>query len=770
MISPTESQNRLAANDPSSFQCALSLSPQATPRKKKRSYKPIPKLNLGSSALTLTINGFPSAPLPQSLNVRVLNQNLLVTGYENMVAKRQHMMGFLDNAVLGHNEVQGCPEHVLPSTESLQDLFSVQLTNVVGRLEGLRISDAGSQLVVQNQNAHGKVEQQKAVIVYKKRKPPPKVDIDQETMRVWKVLMADSGEDVEEERDEDKEKWWEEQRNICRGRVDSFIARMHLVHGDRRFSQWKGSVVDSVVGVFLTQNVSDHLSSSAFMSLTAKYPLRSATEHKACDEDGGIAYSQESVASNIRERIQDEILQQDFLDSLIDDPLTSQKHYAWDISDNLGCMESFGRDAVIQKKPTPRAQEATVELCASFSKCHELLECISQEEVNKAKGQELGKNYREDSWEEVRQATIDEVADAIKGRGQHRVLVERIKDFLDRVVRDHGSINLEWLRSVPPDKAKEYLLSFKELGLKSVECVRLLTLQHHAFPVDTNVGRVAVRLGWVPLKPLPESLQIHLLELHELHYQMITFGKAVSSPIDYVKASLLSQFGFYDVINSLSDKMVIQVFCRKCKPNCNACPTRGQCRHSASAFASTRLALPGPQAATSIVPYEAVQDSSLVITPANKSFPAATFSESRYETKSCEPIIEHPPSPEPEHESIEYLERDIEDLFNDPEDYIPAIRLDVEEFKERIQEFIDMSNIPLEGVDMSKALVALTSKAASIPLPKLKDISWLRTIHYVYELPDSHRILAGVPNEHGKHDLKSLKSTSLNMSSYEEHS
>ena len=30
--------------------------------------------------------------------------------------------------------------------------------------------------------------------------------------------------------------------------------------GDRRFSPWKGSVVDSVVGVFLTQNVADHLS------------------------------------------------------------------------------------------------------------------------------------------------------------------------------------------------------------------------------------------------------------------------------------------------------------------------------------------------------------------------------------------------------------------------------------------------------------------------------------------------------------------------------
>lgn len=31
--------------------------------------------------------------------------------------------------------------------------------------------------------------------------------------------------------------------------------------------------------------------------------------------------------------------------------------------------------------------------------------------------------------------------------------------------------------------------------------------------VDTNVGRIAVRLGWVPLQPLPETLQIHLLDM-----------------------------------------------------------------------------------------------------------------------------------------------------------------------------------------------------------------------------------------------------------------
>jgi hypothetical protein len=31
--------------------------------------------------------------------------------------------------------------------------------------------------------------------------------------------------------DKDKEKWLDEERKIFRGRIDSFIARMHLVQG-----------------------------------------------------------------------------------------------------------------------------------------------------------------------------------------------------------------------------------------------------------------------------------------------------------------------------------------------------------------------------------------------------------------------------------------------------------------------------------------------------------------------------------------------------------
>ena len=46
-----------------------------------------------------------------------------------------------------------------------------------------------------------------------------------------------------------------------------------FVLGDRSFSKpWGGSVLDSVIGTFLTQNVSDQLSSKAYMTLVARFP------------------------------------------------------------------------------------------------------------------------------------------------------------------------------------------------------------------------------------------------------------------------------------------------------------------------------------------------------------------------------------------------------------------------------------------------------------------------------------------------------------------
>ncbi|KAJ0972869.1 hypothetical protein J5N97_020828 [Dioscorea zingiberensis] len=936
----------------------------------------------------------------------------------------------------------------------------------------------------------------------KRRRPRPKVDLDLETNRVWRLLLIKDSIDGDNELDGNKEKWWAEERRVFRGRVDSFIARMHLVQGDRRFSPWKGSVVDSVVGVFLTQNVSDHLSSSAFMSLAAKFPLK--PNNKPNVEKEGASFKPEECISSSKDifKLQelqgkefpgsnyiviheaDDIEEQQIVDSQnsfgthlqsgddsvgytkdegiylhggevevshpspdsrIGSPFTvspsisssevefrsspedaasSQKsvissqnssEYPAQTVDHVGtCLESnpeseksaienmynfldgytsftnllkmaentrfhkfysfsnggmsstecgtvfnqlassetekgttiqdlldnpngacspmvmannsdnachdfmgvtsksstsyhynssstsisevsetaygvrekrnhfpsfasmnrmannitdrecmttagdksdvpakpelpetipvLGAYAPVQKKALHQLDGSARESCLGKQICCDsqlpmgraeaLLDrstSINKQQINeetsalgeiaqpisevqtrnsteyqspkssadnpKQATQNLGaiksnsnanvsitekapavttvdgskrkrarpevekkKNFDWDSlrkqvccdgvqterssnrmdsldWEAVRNADVHEISDTIRERGMNNMLAERIKDFLNRLVRDHGSVDLEWLRDVPPDKAKEYLLSIRGLGLKSVECVRLLTLHHLAFPVDTNVGRISVRLGWVPLQPLPESLQLHLLELYpvletiqkylwprlctldqrtlyELHYQLITFGK---------------------------------VFCTKSKPNCNACPMRGECKHFASAFASARLALPGPEdksIVSSVTPIATENNQNQGFNPV--PLPRLEGSQGGTVVKNCEPIIEEPATPEPEFAETLVSESAIEDIFDEDPDEIPMIKLNLEEFTQNLQNFMQENNLDLQEGDMSKALVALAPEAASIPMPKLKNVSRLRTEHQVYELPDSHPLLEGL--------------------------
>lgn len=50
--------------------------------------------------------------------------------------------------------------------------------------------------------------------------------------------------------------------------------------GARKYDQneWRSSILDSVVGAYLTQNVTDALSSKAFMNLAASFPAPETVE------------------------------------------------------------------------------------------------------------------------------------------------------------------------------------------------------------------------------------------------------------------------------------------------------------------------------------------------------------------------------------------------------------------------------------------------------------------------------------------------------------
>ncbi|XP_022996087.1 protein ROS1-like [Cucurbita maxima] len=678
-----------------------------------------------------------------------------------------------------------------------------------------------------------------------KKKLLGKVNLDPRDITMWTLITQEASDCGSEKVDVNTEKWWAHEREIFRVRIDAFNARMHLILGDRRFSPWKGSVVDSVVGVFLTQNVSDHLSSSAYMSLAATFPLCATRNHTEYYQGQDVFCTQQSTQRNKgyflyesewnndsmlesnkktgdREEVEqlisanDAILSQDFMGSSVKQSLDDTLHSSTCFEDDCGIglftnldgtdnMDGTDNTVLHPNKSTsvqePYSSSPTSTSSHKSNQENEILESKEVEvdlrvtpneksqssasaekfqnqeiqltgDVNdledrdsndfsdekmtdiskgtakkskmkpemdwnslKEKWDSMRRTYsvheprsrdHMDSvdWEEVGSADPIKIAAAIKERGQHNTIARRIKEFINRTARMHGHIDLEWLRYAPPNDVKAYLLEIHGLGLKSVECVRLLSLQQVAFPVDVNVGRIAVRIGWVPLEPLPEEVQIHLLEtfpmmdsiqkylwprlssldqrtLYELHYQLITFGK---------------------------------VFCTKRKPNCNACPLRAECRHYASKYASARLALPGlpeKRMVSTMIPEKRYEGTAQVMNPAPVLHVEGNpSSESRYETINCEPIIEVPRSPE--HAYDESQSTDIEDLYEYDSDDVPVIRLDSGQFTTS-QNCMDNS--------ITGALIPLNDRVASIPMRKLKHVDRLRTEHQVYELPDTHPLL-----------------------------
>ncbi|BFI43573.1 protein MpROS1x [Marchantia polymorpha subsp. ruderalis] len=337
------------------------------------------------------------------------------------------------------------------------------------------------------------------------------------------------------------------------------------------------------------------------------------------------------------------------------------------------------------------------------------------------------------NWEAVREAKLEEMANIIKERGINYVLAGRIKAFLDRVKNEHGSLNLQWLKAVPAEKSKSFLLSVRGLGLKSVECIRLLALHQPAFPVDTNVGRICVRLGWVPLETLPTGLYLHTLRkypredtvqrylwprlctlpvrtLYHLHCQMITFGK---------------------------------VFCTKTAPNCEACPLRGDCEHYASA--AGRSANGDSVKSLRLLSSIDTKYGRSMSTPLMKEEVAIV-----HETylNARQSLDEEPPSPQ--YSELVDKGRYTHDMevrlaF---EENVASTRAESKTRKESECKSILFRDFLLQGsgtgVVFSHAIELLSSNSASAKVPNLKYSGRLHSVHHVYELPDQHPLLDGM--------------------------
>lgn len=59
---------------------------------------------------------------------------------------------------------------------------------------------------------------------------------------------------------------------------------------------WGGSILDSVIGVFLTQNVSDTSSSRAFMNVASSFPSKNLPRYGTTWYERKAYYHQQSIS------------------------------------------------------------------------------------------------------------------------------------------------------------------------------------------------------------------------------------------------------------------------------------------------------------------------------------------------------------------------------------------------------------------------------------------------------------------------------------------
>jgi endonuclease III len=164
------------------------------------------------------------------------------------------------------------------------------------------------------------------------------------------------------------------------------------------------------------------------------------------------------------------------------------------------------------------------------------------------------------TWEEVLDASEQEIYEVIKPAGLGRIKAPRIKNTLREVLRRCGALDLGFLSELPLDQARRWLMSLAGIGPKTAACVLLFGLGRPAFPVDTHVHRVTRRLGLIGPKISAERAH-DLLEaalppawVYEFHVDLISHGRRV---------------------------------CQAQRPRCEACPLSDLCDY----YAATRMDL-----------------------------------------------------------------------------------------------------------------------------------------------------------------------------------
>ena len=137
------------------------------------------------------------------------------------------------------------------------------------------------------------------------------------------------------------------------------------------------------------------------------------------------------------------------------------------------------------------------------------------------------------TWEEVRDANVADVVEAIRPSGLANQKGPRIQAVLRSITEERGSLDLSFLKELSVEDARRWLTRFNGVGPKTAAIVLCFSLGMPTFPVDTHVYRVTGRIGLRPEKMTVEQAHPHLEILfppetyYAAHLNIIRLGREI---------------------------------------------------------------------------------------------------------------------------------------------------------------------------------------------------------------------------------------------------
>ena len=204
---------------------------------------------------------------------------------------------------------------------------------------------------------------------------------------------------------------------------------------------------------------------------------------------------------------------------------------------SLGAFETPSRARVIRIRERLREVYGTPLMRAHGHPIAELILTVLSQSTNDRNRDVayLRLRTRFPSWEEVRDAPVAEIEEAIRPGGISRVKAARIKAILRAITADPRDppheLSLDWLPRVPLEEARDYLVRLPGVGRKTAACVLLFAHGLREVPVDTHVSRVCARLGLLRAGASSRELHDQMLALTppgqelELHVNLLRHGR-----------------------------------------------------------------------------------------------------------------------------------------------------------------------------------------------------------------------------------------------------